>query len=345
MNIAVVNSCMPFVYGGAEFLADSLKDKLIEYGHKAIVIKIPYSWIPPEKLLDHILACKLLNMSFIDRIIALKFPAYYVEHGNKVVWLLHQFRQAYELWGTEYRILPTDAKGEYIRDKIMQMDTYELGAVKKLFTNSNVVSARLKRFNGLDSEVLYPPLMNTECYYCKSYGDYIFYPSRITRGKRQHLAVESMNFTKSNVKLIIAGQPETQEDIVLINSIIQKYNLHDKVKIIDRFISQQEKFDLFANALGCIYIPYDEDSYGYVTLEAYHSKKPVITCTDSGGTDIVVKNGETGYISEPAPEAIAETMDRLYNNRCKAQKLGENGYDKLIALNISWDYVIERLTT
>ncbi len=37
----------------------------------------------------------------IDLVIATKFPSYAVRHPNKVVWLLHQFRQAYELDGTD----------------------------------------------------------------------------------------------------------------------------------------------------------------------------------------------------------------------------------------------------
>lgn len=344
MKVAVVNNCAPFIYGGAEFLADSLRNKLIEHGHEAIVIKIPFQWNPPAKILDSMLACRLLKLENSDRVIALKFPAYYIEHPNKVLWLLHQFRQAYDLWGTEYQCLPSSEEGIRIRNCIINSDNYYLSKVKKIYTNSKVVSGRLKSFNSIDSEVLHPPLMEADKFYCRQYGDYFFYPSRISHGKRQHLLIESMKYTRSDVKLIVAGNPDTEADLELIESVIRKNNLESKVKILSTFITEEEKVELFANSLGCTYIPYDEDSYGYVTLEAYHSQKPVITCTDSGGTDIVVKDGVTGFIVEPEPKALAEAMDKLYDNKKIAERMGRAGLDHILSLDITWNNVIERLT-
>jgi glycosyltransferase involved in cell wall biosynthesis len=126
--------------------------------------------------------------------------------------------------------------------------------------------------------------------------------------------------------------------------MVRDNGLSDKVKIIGRWISQDEKIELFANALGAIYIPYDEDSYGYVSLEAYHSKKPVITCTDSGGTLEVVEEGKTGYVVSPEPQAIAEAMDKLYFDKAYAKRMGNSGLEKIMSMHISWDHVIQRLT-
>ncbi|MBG1260437.1 glycosyltransferase family 4 protein [Nostoc commune] len=344
MKIAIVNTTVPFIYGGAEFLADSLQSKLIEYGHQALVIRIPFKWYPASNIVDHMLACRLIKLENIDRVIALKFPSYYVKHPNKVLWLLHQFRQAYDLWGTPYQDIPNTPEGLKIRETIIHADNIYLQEAKKIYTNSHVVSNRLKRFNGFNSEILYPPLIDPHLYSCQSYGDYIFYPSRISGGKRQDLVVESFKFTKTNVKLVIAGNADTPEDLTRIESLVDNNNLTDNVKILSKFISQEEKAHLFANALGCAYIPYDEDSYGYVTLESYQSRKPVITCTDSGGTSVVVKDGLTGYVVAPEPQAIAAAIDRLFINKNLTKSLGEAGYEHLMALNITWDNVIQRLT-
>lgn len=344
MKIAIVNTCFPFIYGGAEFLADSLQSKLIEYGHQALVIKIPFKWYPASNIINHMLACRLMKLENIDRVIALKFPSYYVKHPNKVLWLLHQFRQAYDLWGTPYQDIPNTPEGLQIRETIIHSDNVCLSEAKKIYTNSHVVSSRLKKFNGFNSEILYPPLIDSHLYYCESYDNYIFYPSRISGGKRQHLVVESLKFTKTNVKLIIAGNADTSEDLTRLESMLNHNNLTDKVKLLSKFISQEEKAHLFAHALGCAYTPYDEDSYGYVTLESYQSKKPVITCTDSGGTSVVVKDGLTGYVVPPEPQAIASAMDRLFINKNLAKSLGEAGYEYIKELNITWDNVIQRLT-
>jgi glycosyltransferase involved in cell wall biosynthesis len=343
MKIAVVSTCVPFVWGGAEFLAESLKDKLVEYGFEAQIIRIPFRWYPPQEILEHTLACRLMRFENIDRVIGLKFPAYGVKHPDKVLWLLHQHRQAYDLWGTPYQDIPQTPDGLSIRETIIRADNVFLSEAKKIFTISDVVTQRLKQFNGFPSEVLYPPLLDGNKFFCSEFGDYIVYISRISQGKRQHLAVNAMKYTRSKVRLIIAGSADTETDKNQIESIVEKDKLGDKVKIINRFVSEAEKIQLYANALACIFIPYDED-YGYITLEAYHSLKPVITCSDSGGTLWMVKDGETGYVVPPTPEAIAEAMDRLFNDRAKTRRMGQAGLDNLLALNINWKNVIERLT-
>lgn len=347
MKIAIVNNMVPFIYGGAEFLADSLCKKLNEYGHQAQVITYPFSWVPKEAIMESIMAVRLNKLCNADMVIALKFPAYYIEHPNKKLWLLHQFRQAYDLHGTEYGMFDDNNPEDVaIRQSIINMDNMMLRPLEgKIFTNSHVVSERLYKFNGIESEVLYPPLMDASLYkITNEYGDYIFYPSRVNYSKRQHMAVEAMRYTKSGVKLIIAGKGDAPSDEELIFELIEKYQLQDKVTYLNRFITEQEKVDLFQSALGGIYIPYDEDSYGYVTLEGFQAGKAMISCTDAGGTDVVVKDGITGYMTEPTPQALAEAMDKLYMNKKNAIAMGMNGLPLLEELGITWDHVIRRLT-
>lgn len=343
MKIAIVNNWAPFVYGGAELLADNLKTKLIKNGHKVILIQIPFLSHPPQKILEHIIACRLLSLEDVDKVISFKFPSYYIKHPNKVLWLIHQFRQVYDLWGTKFQNIPKTNLGLKIKDFIIKSDNIFLKETKKIYTNSKIVSLRLKKYNNLSSEVLYPPVLNSEQFYFQEYGDFIFFPSRITKIKRQYLAIESMRYVKTNVKLIIAGSPDTEEELKRINKLIEKYNLKDKVKIIAKWISEKDKINLYASSLACLYIPYKEDSYGFVSLESYYSKKPVITCHDSGGTLELIKDGINGYIISPEPKVLAEIMDKLYSNKKLAKKLGVTGYEKLVSMNISWNTVIQKL--
>lgn len=343
MKIAVLNNAVPFIRGGAEFLAEWLTERLQQFGHSAVLVRIPFRWDPPEKILDSILACQMMSIANCDRVIALKFPAYLVPHGNKVLWLLHQFRQAYDLWGTPMQGLPSGEYGTGIRDVIRNTDNKAL-ADARIYTNSRVTSERLMNFNGLSSEVLFPPLQEPEQYRCESYGDYIFCPSRMNDAKRQHLLVESMRWTRTGVRLIIAGRPEDSEYLKRLNNTIDRFNLAGKVTVMPEFISDELKSDLFSNALGCAYIPYDEDSYGYVTMEAFESRKAVVTCTDSGGIDILVRPGDTGYIVPPEPLGLAEAFDALFLRRDKAREMGECGRNLMHRMGITWENVIARLT-
>jgi glycosyltransferase involved in cell wall biosynthesis len=346
MRIAIVNNAAPFTFGGAEFLAENLKKELSRRGHPAIVVRLPFQWQPCQSIPEQILACRFLHLGddFIDRVIALKFPAYFVPHRDKVLWLLHQFRQAYDLWGTPYQGIPDTPEGLAIRAAIVQADNTYLAEAKRIFTNNGVVSRRLKRFNGLDSEVLYPPLMDAELYHCSGYGDFLFYPSRINDGKRQLLAIEALRHCRSAVKLVIAGRPDDAAALARCQERLRQCNVGDRVEIRSTFIAQTEKADLLARCLGAVYIPYDEDSYGYVSLEAYHARKPVITCADSGGTLDVVRDGETGLVVAAEPEALAAAMDQLYEDRAAAQRMGQAGFDLIQTLEISWDRVVARLT-
>lgn len=344
MKIAILTAKMPFLYGGAEFLADSLKDKLIEFGYEAQVIGFHYSYQSVQNVMDGMLAASCMRIANVDHTISLVFPAYLIPHASKKLWLLHQFRQAYDMEGTRYDCFSQSAQDQAVKSVIRKTDTSCLMALEgKIYTNSNVVSKRLLKYNGVRSEVLYPPLMDANLYSTGDFGDYIFYPSRVNRSKRQDLAVKALAKSKSNVRLILAGKGDTSEDEEFIFETIEKCGVGDRVTYINRFITQQEKADLFKNSLGCIYIPYNEDSYGYVTLEAIQSEKPIISCTDAGGTDVVVKDGYTGFMTEPTAEALGEAMDKLYLNKSAAKEMGGNGLALLHELNINWENVIRRL--
>jgi glycosyltransferase involved in cell wall biosynthesis len=344
MKILVANNCVPFVRGGAEHLAEALTEKLNEFGHQAMLVRIPFRWEPPRKILESMLACRLMRTPNVDRIIAFKFPAYYLPHDNKFLWLVHQFRQVYDLWGTPYQGMEETAENLAIRRSIIEADNTYLREARKIYTNSATTSDRLARYNQISSTVLYPPLLETKHFRFGETGNYIFCAGRVTASKRQHLLVEAMQHTRTAVRLVIAGKTEDRADAQRIAQLIARHGLSDRVTVIDRFIEEEEKAALFADALGAAYIPFDEDSYGYVTMEAYYSGKPVITTTDSGGILQVVRDGETGYVAEPSAPALAAAMDRLYEDTARARALGQAGYDLVQSMGLTWENVIATLT-
>lgn len=343
MRIGVVNTWRPFVSGGAEYLAVALCRKLEEHGHEAMLVKVPLRWDSPEVVVESALAARLLDMSRFERVITLKFPAYLVNHPRKSLWLLHQFRQAYDLWGTPFQDLPDTAAGRRAREIVVQADNEAFSRIPRIFTNSQVTSDRLRRFNGFESSVLLPPLAEPERFFCSGYQDFLFCPGRITGGKRQALAVEAMRYVRTPVRLVVAGLPETAEDLARLETIVSDHGLGSRVEIIDRFITEEEKADLHGRSLGCVYLPYDEDSYGYVTLEAFQSQKPVLTCWDSGGLLSLVTDEVSGIVVPPQPQDLAAAIDRLGSDRDLARRLGEGGHRRLQELKIDWAHVISEL--
>jgi glycosyltransferase involved in cell wall biosynthesis len=341
IKIALVNNYHPFVHGGAEMTVDALADRLREQGHDVSISRIPFPTRLDESLIINMLSSRSLCFDEADKVIAFKFPAYLVRHPNKTLWLFHQFRQVYELWDTEYGLRDTP-ENRMLRDLITRCDTESVAAAKSVYTIAREVSARLQRFNGIGSSVLYTPVDRTPCR-CHEYGDFLFYASRLNSLKRQHLAVESMKHTRSAVKLVLAGQAEDPAYEARLRELIEVNGLADRVALLG-WIEESRKFNLLANSLAALYLAYREDSPGLATFEAFYSRKAIITLDDSGGTNELVADGETGYVVAPDPVALAARFDELYEHRERARALGERAHEDLVARDISWRSVIEHLT-
>jgi glycosyltransferase involved in cell wall biosynthesis len=108
------------------------------------------------------------------------------------------------------------------------------------------------------------------------------------------------------------------------------------------WVDDERLLDLYAGSLAVFYAPFDED-YGYVTVEAFKSGKPVLTAADAGGVLEFVSDGETGFVCAPdGPQAFAERIDRLYADRDLAARLGAAGRRRVAGIH--WDHVIQQLT-
>ena len=341
MRIALFNTVTPFVRGGAEILVDDLYSQLELRGHTVTLFRIPFPNDHGLSLLETILTAQNLNFDAYDMVIAFKFPAYCASHRRKVLWVLHQFRQIYELFGHEYGLQDNDT-GNALKNIITDIDIKEIRGAHKVFTIAKEVTKRLKKYNDLDSKVLNPPLLDEKRYYKGITGDFIFYLSRVDGLKRQHLAIEAMAYVKTDVKLIIGGKCDEPGYYKRLEEIINKNNLSKKIKIENRWIAEEEKLSYLANSLAVVYPPYKED-YGFITLEAFYSSKPVISCIDSGCPIDFVINSENGFIVESTPQALAECFDKLYSNKILSEKMGEAAYKTIIEKNINWDETIRRL--
>jgi glycosyltransferase involved in cell wall biosynthesis len=314
-----------------------------ERGHEVDTVEIPFLSVWDE-MLDQMLAMRLIDVSEdADVLIAIRTPSYALKHPNKRLWFIHHHRGAYDLWGTEWQDIPSTPEGIGVRDAIRGSDDIYLREAKRVFTNSQIVADRLKKFNDLDGTVLYPPLGHPERFYHAPAEDFVFYPCRITSHKRQLLAVEAATHLETDMRVVIAGAPDHPAQLEPLQELIREHELEQRVELIPRWISEEEKAELIARSAGVLYIPFDEDSYGYVSLEAFHSHKPVITCRDSGGTLEIIEDGVNGLIAEPDAKSLAGAIDTLGSNPDQAAAMGERAYEVLQEKGINWDRVVDSL--
>ncbi len=347
MHILIATTQVPFISGGAEIHARSLLDAFQAAGHRAEIVAVPFKWYPPERILDTMLACRLLDLSEsngrkVDRVVGLKFPAYLIPHPNKVLWILHQHRQAYEQWEHPLGDMAHYGTGREVRDAIRRADTQLIPEARSVFTNSQNVSRRLQEYCELDSTPLYHPPQNADAFYCEAEDDgYFFFPSRINASKRQHLAVEGLAAGGGASRLVICGESEDDRYYEQLVAEIDRFGVRDRVQMLGR-VTEQEKVRLYARCRGVIYPPFDED-YGYVTLEAMLASKPVVTCTDSGGPLEFVTDGVTGSVTTPDGAALGAALARLWENPAGAAAMGRAGREAYLSRGISWDHVVSAL--
>lgn len=342
-NILICTTQVPFTTGGAEAHVAGLQRALTEAGYNAEVVALPFKWYPPSEIMRSALAWRLLDLSeangkTVDLVIGMKFPAYLVAHERKVLWIMHQHRAAYNLWDTPFDDLSSYPDGAQVRQWIHDADNRLIPQAKKVFANSRTVADRLLSYNRIESQPLYHPPPRAESLRCGEQGDYIFYPSRLEPQKRQELLIEAAQYLRTPVKIILAGgslDPKRYE------SLIRKCEVKDRV-CLPGFVQESEVIELYANALGVCYLPFDED-YGYVTLEGMLAAKPVVVARDGGGATEFIEHGSEGLVIDPDPRAIAEALDSLYAQRESARAMGQRGREKLKAMNFSWDHVVESL--
>jgi len=340
-RVVVCEAKVPFIQGGAEMHVNGLVAELRRHGYQAERVSIPFKWYPKEALLAQAAAWRLVDLSeangeTIDTVIATKFPTYFVRHPNKVTWLLHQYRAIYDLCGTPYSEFGHTEADVRLRDKLIGLDNEVLSESARLFTNARNTARRLAKYNGLTAEPLYHPPPLAAALHGGPLGNYVLSVGRLEGTKRVDLVIRGLARGDSRTRLVVAGDGPLRGSL---EETAAHEGVADRVTFTGA-VDGQALVDLYAGALAVVYPPFDED-YGYVTLEAFLSHKPVVTTTDAGGPLEFVEDGVTGFVVTPTPESIGSAIARLAEGRQLAQALGDAGFER--AKRITWDGVVERL--
>lgn len=340
-RILICTAKVPFISGGAEVLTDTLAAELGRRGFEVDVVSIPFNWGSRDQILRHALLWRLADLERIeerevDLVIATRFPSYVVRHPNKVVWLVHQFRQIYDLYGTPYSDFGPDDRE--VIETLRRIDQRSLGEAQRLFSISQNTANRLERHNDLRAKVLYPPPKFGDLYTSGEHGDYVLSVSRLDPMKRIDLLIESMARTQTPVRCLIPGRGPDQERL---EAKIVEHGLSDRVELLG-FVDDERLLELYSRALAVFFSPYDED-YGYVSVEAFRAGRPILSFADSGGALELVEDEVNGFVCPAgAIRPMAERIDRLYNDRDLARRLGEAGHSAVET--IGWDHVVPALT-
>jgi glycosyltransferase involved in cell wall biosynthesis len=328
---------VPFVRGGAELMADDLVTALRDRGHEAELVSIPFKWYPGTRVLDQAFLWRLVDLTEsdgrpIDRVVATKFPAYCVRHPNKVAWVLHQFRQAYDYDRTELGQFSESPEDRATRRAIERLDAVALGEARRVFATSRTVADRLRRFNGIDAELLPHPPQSLPYREGEPEG-FVLSVNRLDRAKRIDLLIEAVKRDPS-LRAVITGEGPDRARLEQLAT-----GLNGQVRFVGR-VDDDELADLYARSLAVFYAPIDED-FGMVPYEAFLSGKPVVTAADSGGPLEIVRDRETGVVVAPQASSVAEACAYLAAHVDEAKAWGRAG--RAIAERVTWDACVDAL--
>jgi glycosyltransferase involved in cell wall biosynthesis len=339
-SVVVCEAQVPFVHGGAELHVRGLVAELSRRGYRVERASVPFKWYPKEELLAQAAAWRMIDLSEsngepIDAVIATKFPTYFVRHPNKITWLFHQYRAIYDLCGTTFSEFDHTERDVRLRDRLIALDNDVLAESKRLFANARNTAARLAQYNGLTAEPLYHPPPLAGKLTAGPYGDYVLSVGRLEANKRVDLIVGAMTHAPT-LRLVVVGEGPLR---ARLEQTAIDAGVGGRVTFAGR-VDEHDLVSLYAGALAVVFPPFDED-YGFITLEAFLARKPVVTTTDAGGPLEFVDDGVSGLIVEPSADAIGAAIARLAADRARAAALGDAGYDRARA--ITWDGVVDRL--
>lgn len=342
-SVLVCAAQSPFVEGGAEILVRELAANLGRRGFRVDVVSVPFHAHPPSELTRQALAWRLLELRETDGrrpdlVIATKFPSYLVDHPCKVTWLFHQYREAYDLFGTPLSPLGETPEDQELRARVRALDANGLGECRRLFAISRNVASRLARWNALRATPLHPPPPRLGRYFTQGYEDFLLLAGRLEPVKRPDLALRALALSRPGARLKIVGRGPLEAELV---RLADSLGVADRVELLG-FVSDQELLGLYARCRGTFYAPLDED-YGYVPVESFLSRKPVISATDAGGALEFLDDGQQGLVRPPRPEALAEAIDALFAlPESRLREMGEAGHARVA--HIGWDAVVDQLT-
>jgi len=344
VRVIIASTTVPLVDGGGRLIVRWTAQAMREAGHEVEEFFLPFP-TTPRPILTALIGLRATPFAgSADRLIAIRWPAHMVRHENKAAWFIHHYRELFDLWDSPHRAIAMEREAVAYRETFRRFDTQGLTECRDVFSNSLIVRERLRKYNAVDAEPLLPPIGgDLSRFRTEIYGDFIFYPSRVTPIKRQFLAVQAMRHTRSGVRLVIAGKAESVGYQKLIRDYVREHDLEEKVDLRLSWLDEAEKVDLLGRCLAVAYLPLDEDSYGYPSLEASHSAKAIVTARDSGGALEFVRDGSEGLVVEPEPQSVARAFDQLFEDRPLAQRLGAGSDARRAELGISWPRVIARL--
>jgi glycosyltransferase involved in cell wall biosynthesis len=318
--------------GGAERFFGGLRNALQTAGLDVEIVPVYNDESGFSNIQETYLRYYDLDLSAYDGVVSAKAPAYVVRHPNHVCYLMHTMRVYYDMFDFTFPVGTNEQRRQRRLVRAWDRAALQYPRTRHVMAIGQEVADRLARYSGLGAEVVRHPT-TLQGLGPGTGADYLFMPGRLHKWKRVELAIRAMRLVRAPIPLLISGTGEHEAELRALAAKDRR------IRFLGR-VSDEEMTSLYAGALAVLFVPQRED-LGLVTLEAFESAKPVITCSDSGEPARLVAHGASGFVCPPRPAALAERIDQLAANPDRAAELGAVGRASIAS--ISWSAVAASL--
>ena len=174
----------------------------------------------------------------------------------------------------------------YLLFKLREWDFYSSQRIDFLISNSNFTAKRIKKYWGLDSEVINPPVNVEKFDYKQNRGDFYLSVNRLVPNKRIDLIVEAFNVL--GLPLIIIGDGPERKKIEKISN--------PNIKFLGKSTDEAVK-DYMSKCRAFVYAGLED--FGIAPVEALAAGAPVIAYGKGGILDTIncINNPRVGEIT------------------------------------------------
>ena len=233
--------------------------------------------------------------------------AVYQQRSGRRLYYCHTIpRFAYDLYDSTLAGFPFWLRPLYALFVRWFRAQYEaaIGRMDRIFVNSENVRARLKRYTGLDAEVVYPPVATQHFRFLGDQGYYLS-TARLVPNKRVDVIVQAFLQMPERSLVVLSGGPELERLKAIAGEAPNiRFTGWQTDEALRRWVGE---------ARAVIYLPVDED-FGMSPVEAMAAGKPVIGVAEGGLLETIV-SGHTGVLvrSPPNPESVIKAVAAVEN--------------------------------
>ena len=222
------------------------------------------------------------------------------------------------------------------REERLNAKAFDVILVNSFFSRENVL-----RTYGLDAKVCYLGV-DTRKFVNRRLPreDFVVGLGMFGRQKNIDFVIKALAKVRApRPKLIWIGNMTDNSYLRQLTSLAQDLGVDLDCRV---GIGDEEVIDLLNRAAMMVYAPRLEP-FGYAPLEANACGLPIVGVAEGGLRETVI-DGVNGLLVESDPEAMAEGVTRLLQDRAYARELGERAYES-VAVRWSLEAGIDRLET